>query len=135
MTNITPNYLDGNGNTTQAEAYEAEVNLVWTKGTRKKAIGKTGYKSQKVNCVGSNAPTYYKLIANDTGKTIDHFLSMTSLKQAMIRRGITAAKKKAPTNETKDKAVNGERTITAIFDEGFAAGYQYALDTMNTKTN
>lgn len=121
MTNITPNYLDDNGHSIKGEAYETEVNLVWTKGTRKKSIGKTGYMSQKVLCVGSKAPTYYKLISNENGKTIDHFLSMASLKESMTRRGITAAKvKKETSTETNEKS----------FDEGFAAGYQYAIDLM-----
>lgn len=119
MTNITPNYLDNDGFTVKGEEFETEINLVWTKGTRKKAIGKTGYMSQKVLSVSSNAPTYYKLISYATGKTIDHFLSMASLKESMARRGFTAIKAK---KETLEQA--HERG----YAEGFKRGYSAAIE-------
>lgn len=121
MTYITPN----NG-----EEYETNIDLVMTKGTRKKAIGKTGHFSQLVKSVSSKAPNYYKLYDQDN-VVVDHYLSMTSLKAGMARRGIVALKaKKETVNQAYERGLQEgiKQGLSMASEERYEAGYEEGYD-------
>lgn len=57
---------------------EETILPVWTKGTRPKYIGKTGYYTIKVPCLFGPAPTTYRLY-NPQGQVIDYALKVSLL--------------------------------------------------------
>lgn len=99
------------------DEYSTNIDLVLTKGTRKKAIGKTGHFSQLVKSVASKAPNYYKLYDQDN-VLVDHYLSMASLKAGMQRRGIVALKTK-------------KETIAQAYERGLQEGIKQGLSMAN----
>lgn len=117
MTYITT--IDNSGMKPVYNTYETNIDLVLTKGTRKKAIGKTGHFSQLVKSVSSKAPNYYKLYDQDN-VLVDHYLTMASLKAGMQRRGIVAVKTK-------------KETIAQAYERGYKDGYNEWFDNEGDK--
>ena len=97
-------------------AYSTPIAQVVFKGCELKPIGKTGYFSEKIpHGIDRNnktsAPAIYRLRGPDN-KVIDQYLSMSSLKAGMLRRGLTAGKAKK------------KETIAEAYARGYDNGYK-----------
>tara|TARA_R110000803_G_scaffold87175_1_gene153766 strand:+ start:167 stop:616 length:450 start_codon:yes stop_codon:yes gene_type:complete len=116
--------------------YTTTINQVVFKGCEIKPIGKTGYFSEKIpasgpsqGSKGSTAPAVYRLRGPDN-KVIDQFLSLASLRAAMVRRGIsTKPTKKETAAEAYARGLQEgiKQGLAMANEERYEAGYDEGL--------